>query len=357
MLPQIIAALIAAQTGVHAPRVSARVACDTIPASSTDGSGQVYVVAPGDGRRVAWTDAAPSGRRSSKAAMVFVRDAHGITHTVGRVGPGPGEFSFVGNLSWRGDTLWLSDGASMRIQAFTDNGKYLIGHAVQTRSAQTARPGGATIGVEQVYDHTAKSRNLGTGPFAVVVTRASGRADTVLQVADGPTPVDQKVIPELSQKLLIRGSAGGEYWCAIVAAESAKLATSCTDATGRHYLQSVQALPARATSDTAWGSAVAAMMRSSLGIQRSDVTDFFHRPALLPSGFDLLVNRNGDLWILRTHPGEPGQIWDRIRRDGTKLPSITVPRHVQIRALDGAWYFAADADADDLQSLIRCPIQ
>lgn len=334
----------------------ARVACDTIRPPNSDGSGQVYLVAPGDAGRVAWTDAHPNGR-AAKAAMVFVRDAHGITHAVGRAGAGPGEFRMVNMLSWRGDTLWVSDGAQERIQAFSESGRYLSGQMVTTRVSLIMRPGGTVIGIEPVFDHSLKQVQIGDTPLAVVATRPSARTDTLLRVTPLPLAGDRYTIPELTQKLVVRGSAGGEYWCAMERGTTPGLATSCADAKGRPFLRGVQAWPPRATSDTAWGGAIAAMMRWSPNTKRADVTGFFHRPAFLPLGFDLRVNRNGDVWALRSHPSEPMQIWDRLRRDGTRLSSITMSGHIQLRALDGSWYYAADTDADDLQALIRCPIQ
>ena len=357
MLPHVVAALLLAHTSAHASGMRARVACDTIAPASADGSGQVYLVAPGNASRVAWTDARPNGMRGAKPAIVFVRDARGATHAVGRAGAGPGEFRIVSMLTWTGDTLWVSDGAQQRIQAFNDGGKFLTGHPVTTRAALTRRSGDIVIAIEPVYVLVpGRPHEIGADPLAIVATQPSGRADTLLRIEPMPLIGDPLVIPELYQKLLIRGSVDGEYWCGIVRAATTGLATSCTDASGRPYLRGVQTWSPRLTSDTAWGGAIAAMMRSSSNAKRTDVTGFFHRPAFLPLGFDLQVNRNGELWILRSHPSEPLQIWDRLRRDGTRLPSFTVPGRVQLRALDGNWYYAADTDADDLQTLIRCPI-
>jgi hypothetical protein len=167
---------------------------------------------------------------------------------------------------------------------------------------------------------------------------------------------DEYVIPELMQKQLIRKSADGEYWCALGRTEVPGLAVSCTDAAGKPALNGVQKWTARQTTDAVWEGAIAAMMKWGPGNSRASVTDFFHRPPLMPFAFDMLINRNGDLWILRSHPSEPTQVWARLRQNGMLLTPITVPGHVKLRALDGNWFYAADTDADDLQTLIRCPV-
>src|SRR5687767_14246029 len=56
--------------------------------------------------------------------LVRVFDAGGRPRrTIGRRGRGPGEFTSVQDLSWRGDTLIVSDPVSQRISGFTTSGR------------------------------------------------------------------------------------------------------------------------------------------------------------------------------------------------------------------------------------------
>lgn len=66
---------------------------------------------------------------------VWVFDARGRRHVVGRSGGGPGEFGSVLRVGWRGDTLLVVDGLGSRISLMASDGRYLRGHATVPRSA------------------------------------------------------------------------------------------------------------------------------------------------------------------------------------------------------------------------------
>ena len=118
------------------------VACDTVHSPITDGRGEVGLLAAGDGGRVAWTDS----RDVRQAAYVLVRDTRGQVRVVGKRGEGPGEFANVSGLSWRGDTLWVSDARLRRMQAFSSNGKFLAGYPVRSAGVFDVSASGTLIG-------------------------------------------------------------------------------------------------------------------------------------------------------------------------------------------------------------------
>ncbi len=66
---------------------------------------------------------------------VWVFDAQGRRHVVGRSGGGPGEFGSVPHVAWRGDTLLVVDGLGSRISLMASDGRYLRGHATVPRAA------------------------------------------------------------------------------------------------------------------------------------------------------------------------------------------------------------------------------
>ncbi len=218
------------------------------------------------------------------------------------------------------------------------------------------RAGGTMVGVVEVFAPAPAGtpQSIGDAPSAVVATRTNGATDTLLRIPPMPKQSDALVIPELTQRQFIRRSADGEFWCAIGRVAAPGLSIACIDAAGKPALQALRTEPTRRTTEAIWNGAVATMAKG--GTKREDVTGFFHRPPVLPAGFDLLVNRNGEVWILASHPAEPTLTWTRLRADGSAFAPLTVAGRVTLRALDGKWYYAADTDADDLQTLIRCQI-
>ena len=67
--------------------------------------------------------------------QVWVFDARGRKQVAGRRGEGPGEFGFVSDVAWRGDTLVVVEGGRSRVSLMTGDGRYLRGHATIHRSA------------------------------------------------------------------------------------------------------------------------------------------------------------------------------------------------------------------------------
>lgn len=75
----------------------------------TDSAGRIYVL-----------------ELTSQDIRVFEPDGT-YSHTIGRRGAGPGEFTMAMSMAWtpRGDTLWVVDPGSQRYSAYTSSGTFL----------------------------------------------------------------------------------------------------------------------------------------------------------------------------------------------------------------------------------------
>lgn len=68
-----------------------------------------------------------------------------FVRALGRRGEGPGEFLTPGGLGWLGDTLWVHDGANLRVTLFDTSGTFL--HSFQPGAQfQPRNPDGSRIG-------------------------------------------------------------------------------------------------------------------------------------------------------------------------------------------------------------------
>jgi hypothetical protein len=64
------------------------------------------------------------GQPQEHVVRVFDRSGRAL-HTIGRRGGGPGEFQSVGDLGWRGDSLWVRDSRLNRLSFFAREGGFL----------------------------------------------------------------------------------------------------------------------------------------------------------------------------------------------------------------------------------------
>ena len=66
---------------------------------------------------------------------VWMFDPRGRKQVVGRSGDGPGEFGFVSDVAWRGDTLVVVEGGRSRVSLMASDGRYIRGHTTIPRLA------------------------------------------------------------------------------------------------------------------------------------------------------------------------------------------------------------------------------
>jgi hypothetical protein len=82
--------------------------------------------------------------------------------------------------------------------------------------------------------------------------------------------------------------------------------------------------------------------------------DLIVRPRSLPPVMGMIVGNSGEMWLRRSHPLEAVSLWLRVRADGTMRDSVAVPERRRIVRLAGPWLWLASADADGIETLMRC---
>jgi hypothetical protein len=115
-----------------------------------------------------------------------------FVRTLGRRGEGPGEFLMAGGLGWLGDTLWIQDGANLRVTLFDTSGVFLgsfqPGAQFQPQNPDGSRistnwplVGGTTLGMVSPPSRRGAETRVGTRPL-LRLSREGAVQDTLALV-------------------------------------------------------------------------------------------------------------------------------------------------------------------------------
>ncbi len=333
-------ALGAAQSGRPASTIPP-IQCETLAEPE---SGLVGLVAISRGGHIAWTD-------GPLATSVHILTPGQATRTVSRSGEGPGEHRMVTSLGWRFDTLWTSDARLKRVTAFTSGGMFVRSLPVPVRGALVARDDTSFVGVVSPDGEIGSA--VGGGPTVLgAVTAASGA--TVRYATLVPARLQDPLILQTLQPVTkVAASQDGARWCAIGNGAESATQLVCVSSAGREVLRTALSLPPRPLATAVWDEELAAFARR-MGVPPSAVTDQFTRPRSTVAAFDLMVNRQTEVWLARSRPSDPEAVWDRVSLSGAPLTPRSFPGRFQVRAVNGNIVYAADTDGDGMQALVKC---
>ena len=185
-----------------------------------------------------------------------------------------------------------------------------------------------------------------------IIVPATGATHTILSITPAKS-TDVSVLPGFSPFGIIRGSLDASLWC--ITARGADDATqlACSTSAGREVLHQQAHLVPHAVPAALWDSSVS-VFAEQMHVPVGEVLKQFARSRTVTAAFDLLINGRSEIWLLRSPPAEATATWERMAISGSRLTPISLPRRLQLRALNGDIAYAADTDADGLQALVRC---
>lgn len=254
-------------------------------------------------------------------------------------------------MVWRGDSLWIGDAGNARIDAFDADGALI-------RSVPITPVADYEPGPEETFVGAQRTGGPG-GRYQIVLLRRSviaNAVDTLYQVFSTP-PADPLILSALTERPYAALSPDGDDWCATGSAPVAgAVSADCYRlSTSSHSTISAQ-VGVDKTSGRVWDSAVASFARNTNHTPQ-DIAALFHRPTDLPPVQGLKTANDGALWVQRWND-QSGRIrWDRISTTGS-VARLIVPDSVTVlSALSIDEYYAAAADHDGIQSLVRCSIR
>jgi hypothetical protein len=311
--------------------------------------------------------------------QIRVFDAKGKpVRRIGHKGKGPGEFTQIDRIGFRGDTLWVRDPQLARITMFDTQGKLLktfpapgyvrLGSPIRGTELSSSAGGIASDG----YIHMDKPGGvvfLGTEKPADSVRAPILRFDRAGEVVDTIMQIPLYLLED-HDKGTARSGRSGSYRPAqtdmmidpgppsdaplrVILDRDVILidrhrATSRTGATytitrtapnGRVlYRRQIRYKPIPYT------GAFAKKIEADRGIKM---------PALQPPVSKAIAGLDGTLWLRRDADGDPTTTWTVISANGVALGDIALPAKTEIRYIGPDFVYLVERDEDDIPYLVR----
>ena len=312
------------------------------------------------------------------AGSLFVYDRTGkFTLRIARSGSGPGEFSRLGAVGVRGDTIWAVDFALLRATYFSLDGKVL-----RTRNTRAKIFG-------QLFATGLTQSDYLIGEEAVPAEDfASGRvvAIPLLRWKDDATAVD--TIEMLDRQNFIGGTRIGGMGFRSIVQPFQHVSLYAVDTRGgiavvhqtlellqkrkfkllkfspdgillwsRDFSFEPVPLTTRLIQQTL--NAFSAGLKS-VKVERSAAADLerdheaqLYKPPFLPPVTKLFVASNGDVWIRRENDGRSLARWMVIDPQGKHHANVTLPSRALVLSANRVLVLAADKQAFDYPTVIR----
>lgn len=284
--------------------------------------------------------------------MLIIRSPEGQEIRISGADPAA-PFIFARQLGWLSDTLWLVDGESTRIQRFRADGR-VIGPLLtpdfaawsllpnqQLRATAPRGVGPADTTVALIAAHE------GAGPVDTLAELATGRL-TEVHLPRG----DRLNLLSVGARATITGS--GRRWCAVTDSRGPTQVACYDAATGTRLWEHDLNLPRRPLSDEVFN-----LILRSLRIGREpldSIRSALLRPDSLPFAMALVSDSEDRLWVGRSFPGEPVQLWSRLDDRGQILGQVALPGRFTLLAVAGDSLWAAERDEIGMERIAACRV-
>lgn len=305
-------------------------------------------------------------------------DARGtFRRSFGRAGSGPGEFQALERIGWKGDTLWVADQTHYRVSFFSSRGQ-VLGTAgkpgpVVPGSGYPAAPAallndGSVLG-RSFPGSTFAGRTLpllrmdrqGTvrgryGSVEVLGQFASIRRARLALNMELPVPYNSlwDVAPDGSTITVVHRTpaASGDRSSFRVASYRA----SGEVVFDRAYRYSPRPISS-ASRDSIHEALAEFFVRTGFvqaaGQAQSFARDSVPLPRFQPPVTNLVIGRDGTIWLGRERLGVSTAEYLVLGRDGRILASVAVPPGVQIRQAQRNMVWGVETDDLDVPYLVR----
>jgi hypothetical protein len=127
----------------------------------------------------------------------------------------------------------------------------------------------------------------------------------------------------------------------------------CIDDEARVQNRTRLSLTGHPLTDDLFDSTVVLFSRNA---DKSETRKKMLRPRALPAINGIMVADNGDVWLERSHRFERTAVWQRVTRTGLESREIAIAPLTRLLLVRGDSVWGAQADADGLESLLRCAL-
>lgn len=363
--------VVQAQTPAWQAVRDVRVAFDDGPGALTSVSGltvgrdgRVYVSQPQEG-------------------IVRVYDSRGrFLRKIGRSGAGPGEFERPSRLGWRGDTLWVGDSPQARISLFRPNGSFV-------RSITFTQAGPLTGGRPNVPGSLLADGSVlglwlppmytlaGAKPVVEPLVRFSPRGDPLgvlgrrqrrqefVRVRSGTSstyfaqPFSDSpltaVAPDGSGLVIVTRAAATSRRQASFTVR--KVSFSGRTAFERAYPYTPRPLTGDAVESVvnkhAGGMQEAKFRTPPAAAARRLIREALYRPGYLAPVTDVVLGRDGTIWLRREATGRAVFDWQVLDAAGRPVGRVSLPAKVAVQYADRTQVWGVELDELDVPTLVR----
>ena len=326
---------------------TAAYACVPVLVPGADDIGTIDNFAPGPDGLMAWT---------SGETNLFIGTAADQSTPVGRGGEGPGEFAWVEQIGWSGDTLWASDMMLARVQYFDRDGALLSGHRLP--------PGAGWRRVRDGRFLAIASKPIGAPGWSVLQAHVSSEVPTADTLYHFPGPEQPTIhIPMAGGASMMTSdpfapsaqaiaASDGSRFCGSEPLDGDQVRIRCIDDRGAIIRDTVITLAPEPLSDALWNRTIDRFARRAPE-NRAAIEGLFTRPSSLPRVTAVGVDRDGSLWLHRSHMSDSVQRWLRLDTAGAVRDTLLL-RGGYIAYLSGDTLWRHRSDHDGMQSVERC---
>lgn len=327
---------------------TATIAFDRIGAVVPAGDGGVVITLPG-----------------SRQILIYGGDGR-LRQVVGRAGSGPGEFTSLGAVGLRGDTVWAYDPVADRLTLFHRT----TGSLVESRRAGLRLPGwpaGVDVlgllsdgSVLAEGHHSITGLLQGSVPAYVPVAQTT-RSGRVVQQLGGRdlgqwsfrTKAEggeiEGIEPLVAVDRVAVAADGGHF--ALVRPFQDSVSVTMYDGTARRLYDSALRIAGPPLTTARFDSAM-----RHLGPPFSSLAPgAIRRPPRLPVVADATIGTDGALWLLLDPPalGRSAARWLVVSPAGVVSDTVWLPASRRLARPDGRRYWAVEVDSLDVPRVVR----
>jgi hypothetical protein len=315
--------------------------------------------------------------------IVRVYDSRGrFLRKIGRSGEGPGEFERPSRLGWRGDTLWVGDSPQARISLFRPDGSFVrsitFTRAGPLTGGRPNIPGslladgtvlglwlspmytlaGPTPVVEPLVRFSARGDPLGVlgrrqrrQEFARV---RSGTSSTYFAQPFSDSPLTA-VAPDGSGLVIVTRAAATSRGQASFSVR--KVHFSGRTAFERAYTYTPRPLTGDAVESVvnkhAGGMQEAKFRTPPEAAARRLIREALYRPGYLAPVTDVVIGRDGTIWLRRESTGRAVFDWQVLDAAGRPIGRVSLPAKVAVQYADRSQVWGVELDELDVPTLVR----
>ena len=337
----------------------------------------------------------PDGRMYTLHPMeqvVRIFDPDGsLEGLIGGRGGGPGEFENVFDIGWVADTLWVLDGRSYRFNQFSASGEFIGSFSVpielgERDGPRPARPDGLLADGTVYGSPPAFSSDVADGTLThdrpMLMTREGIVTDTLPSIAFGRNQwaISDPDDPRRGGMYTRQPFADGPLWAyvpnerALVvldrespagAEHAAFRVTKLTFSGDTVYSRTHPFVPIRVAPQEVDSllNDMGSMLeeRGFLGVtegrgrQWAELT--FYRPTFRPGVAQMVLARDGSIWLSTGPDGLGHDDWLVLDSDGRPIGRVKLPVGLDVLVIDPPHLWASETDELDVPYLVRFRIE